>query len=361
VEGHALTDIVPECAVPLAPPMPGQDDINGLRGIHLMRGDIDSPRIIQAHSAPLAGEGASSGMVTVFADVTEERYIEQAKSDFVSFVAHEMRSPLTTISGFSSMLQRSEMQRLEAQKTEPAPSAISSHATGSTSQGSTAQRARFLGLIHDESERLTRLINSLLDVARIEAGQSIDLHREPVDVVAVAQAAVESQRAYSSRHHIVCDFDGALPPVYADRDKVTQILINLLTNALKYSPGGTVTVTAATEQSEDKPMLRVSVRDEGPGIPEEQQHQLFQRFGRTSTPVGPGHRAKPTGTGLGLFLTKHLVERHGGSIGVQSATGQGATFSFTLPLAEAATRSTLPGADQSSFSKSATTTASSAA
>jgi NtrC-family two-component system sensor histidine kinase KinB len=340
VLGQPLAAVLPECAQVMENALSQQRGTNSLRGIQMMRGDIDSPRIIEAHSAPLHGDGASSGVVTVFADVTEERHIEQAKSDFVSFVAHEMRSPLTTISGFSSMLQRSELQRVEAAKAlDGVNTSLPSGAPQSTlGHIAPPQRARYLGLIHDESERLTRLINSLLDVARIEAGHSIELHREPFEFRAVAQAAVDSQRAYSSRHQIVCQIAEA-PPVYADRDKVTQILINLISNALKYSPGGTVTVAAALDDKAPSKYLQISVRDEGPGISGEQHAQLFQRFGRTATPVGPGQRAKPTGTGLGLFLTRHLIERHGGTIWVESEAGQGATFFFTLPLAEAESQS----------------------
>ena len=190
-----------------------------------------------------------------------------------------------------------------------------------------------MGIIHDESERLTRLINNLLDVARIEAGRAIELRPEAIDFAAVAQAAADSQRAYSRRHQIVCQLPYDLPEVWADRDKLTQILINLISNALKYSPGGKVTLTAQPAAG----LVRVSVRDQGPGIVPEQREKLFQRFGRTPPRGGelngPGVRAKPTGTGLGLFLTKHLVEAHGGRIWAESEPGSGAIFTFTLPLA----------------------------
>ncbi len=287
------------------------EDRRGGRSSFLQRGDPDAPRFIEARSSPLplrANRNGERGEVIVFADVTEEKHIEQAKSDFVSFVAHEMRSPLTTISGFSSMLHRTE-----GSQTEPNP-----------------QRLRFLGLIHDESERLKRLINSLLDVSRIEAGHSIEIHVEPYDFAPVALKAIESQRVYSSRHRIVSQWPEALPPVLADRDKTTQVLINLLSNAMKYSPGGVVTVEASV--TGDHKYLQVGVRDEGPGIPPEQQKRLFERFGRLSNPVGSGERAKPSGTGLGLFLSKHLVELQGGTMRVESEEGKGTTFFFTLPL-----------------------------
>ncbi|HEY0075347.1 MAG TPA: CHASE2 domain-containing protein [Abditibacteriaceae bacterium] len=287
--------------------------------VELKRGDPDAPRLIEAQSALLHGQDGqadenptlhnmASGWIVVLDDVTEARYIDRAKSDFVSFVAHEMRSPLTSIAGFASMLQRNE------------------------GLSNTASRVRFLGLIKGESERLTRLINSLLDVARIEAGRPIELLREEQDIQELALAACESQRAYSSRHTIVCNVPPQLPPVWADRDKVLQILINLISNALKYAPGGQVIVSARRAGE----FIEISVRDEGPGIPQEQRRLLFERFGRATTPVaGAGSGAKPTGTGLGLFLAKHLTETHGGTIRASSGASGGAVFTFTLPVAEA--------------------------
>ena len=289
--------------------------ING-KSAMLFRGEPEAVRSIEARVAPLqTPDGDFAGLVAVFADITQRRQIEQAKSDFVSFVAHEMRSPLTSISGFSTMLQRAE-----------------SAPQGGKGALPTASRARFLGLIRNESERLTRLINNLLDVARLEAGRTIEINRDEFDFAPLARLALESQRAYSSRHNLVADLPPHLPTLSADADKVTQILINLTSNALKYSPGGTVTVRAR----ELGQWLEVSVSDEGPGIAPEQRDVLFSRFGRTPTAAtGTGARSKPTGTGLGLFLTKYLVEAHGGKIWVESETGKGATFTFTLPLASA--------------------------
>ncbi|MBW3637015.1 MAG: CHASE2 domain-containing protein [Armatimonadetes bacterium] len=310
--GQSLAHMVED--FPLAVP-PSAAKREAEEPLILQRGHADAPRYIEVSNAPLkTPDGGLAGLVTVFADVTQRRHIEQAKSDFVSFVAHEMRSPLTSISGFSAMLQKSE---------------------GAIERGSApippASRTRFLGLIHEESERLTRLINNLLDVARLEAGHSIELNRDRVDFVRLATSALESQRAYSSRHTLIQSFEENLPLLDVDADKVTQILINLLSNALKYSPRGVVTLGA--RQTGD--WLEVSVCDQGPGIAPEQMGTLFSRFGRTPTPAqGAGSGAKPTGTGLGLFLTKHLVEAHGGRIWVESGTAGGAVFRFTLPLAQ---------------------------
>ena len=299
----------------------------GSKSVTIYRGEAEAVRSIEGRVAPLqTPDGDFGGLVAVFADITQRQQIEQAKSDFVSFVAHEMRSPLTSISGFSAMLQRSENSSAENKSALPA-----------------ASRGRFLGLIHTEAERLTRLINNLLDTARLEAGRDIEINLDEFDFAPLARLALESQRAYSSRHTLVADLPSDLPPLCADADKVTQILINLISNALKYSPGGTVTLRAralknslegaAQEKSADQNWLEVSIGDEGPGIAPEQRATLFSRFGRTPViATGMGARSKPTGTGLGLFLTKYLVEAHGGKIWVESETGEGATFIFTLPL-----------------------------
>lgn len=286
------------------------------KAVTLFRGEPEAVRSIEARVAPLqTPDGEFSGLVAVFADITQRRQVEQAKSDFVSFVAHEMRSPLTSISGFSTMLQRAEGAPGESKSALPV-----------------ASRARFLGIIRNEAERLTRLINNLLDVARLEAGHSIEINCNEFDFAPLARLALESQRAYSSRHTLALDLPPILPTLSADADKVTQILINLTSNALKYSPGGIVTVRARARGE----WLEVSVSDQGTGIAPEQRDVLFSRFGRTPTAAtGAGARSKPTGTGLGLFLTKYLVEAHGGKIWVESEAEQGATFTFTLPLANA--------------------------
>jgi len=301
----AFAEDVPASGVP-APNGAAGDERS--QAVLLFRGSPESPVAIEGRVAPLRESGgALAGLVAVFADVTQRREVEQAKSDFVSFVAHEMRSPLTSISGFSAMLQRGET----GQSALPTPT-----------------RARFLGLIHGESERLTRLINTLLDVARLEAGRAIELNRDAVELAPIARLALENQRAYSSRHALRADLPFFLPPVWADADKVLQILINLLSNAQKYSPGGEIVLGARAGENE----VEMWVRDQGPGIAPEQRAVLFSRFGRVPQGAqGVGAHAKPTGTGLGLFLTKHLVEAHGGRIWVESEAGQGATFRFTLP------------------------------
>lgn len=319
--------------------------------MQIQRGDVDDTRVIEVRSAPLlSSESRGAGIVWVFSDVTEEKDVEQAKSDFVSFVAHEMRSPLTSISGFSSMLQRLENDDENSDVNDKSSTRSGAFARARDSFSSTnsvreqaarakdgATRRRFLSVIHNESERLTRLINNLLDVARLEAGRAFELHCESLDFAALAHEAIESQRIYSRRHTLKFVAAPDLPRLFADRDKMLQILINLLSNAMKYSPGGTVEIVAQIENG----FFEVSVRDEGPGIAPEHRARLFERFGRIGTKSlaaknpGAGERAKPTGTGLGLFLTRHLVESHGGRIWLDDQNPRGARFIFALPLQSA--------------------------
>jgi signal transduction histidine kinase len=292
--GRPLAELLPELATDGA----GWNEPSSLQ---LRRGQGDATRVIAVRTAPLRViEGGASGLIAVLADVTREEEIQQAKSDFVSFVAHEMRSPLTSIAGFTALLLREQEGAPESAQTP------------------------YLGIIRDESDRLTRLINSLLDVARIEAGGGLDLRLEPLDFAPLAREAAALQRGYSERHEIVCEVPDALPLVRADADKAKQILINLLSNAQKHTPRGTVTITARVADE----FLEVAVRDHGPGIPPEVRARLFERF------AGSARNTRMPSTGLGLFLTRHLVQAHGGRIWVESETGQGAAFLFTLPLAE---------------------------
>ena len=202
---RSLNELLPEIAI-------GEENENQT-SLQLRRGEGDKTRMIEVRTAPLrALESGAQGWIAVFADVTRAEEIQQAKSDFVSFVAHEMRSPLTSIAGFTALLLR------EAEDGSPP--------------------AHYLGIIRDESERLTRLINGLLDVARIEAGGGLDLYLETLDFAIIANQAAALQRGYSDKHEIVCELPGDLPSVRADADKAKQILINLLSNAQKHTPRG---------------------------------------------------------------------------------------------------------------------------
>ena len=248
--------------------------------------------------------GAVAGRIFAFRDISSDRLVEQMKSDFVSTVSHELRTPLTSIYGFAETLLRQDVLFGEE------------------------ERRTFLGYIASESQRLTGIVDALLNVARLDTG---DLHVNiaPTDVPDVLGEMVETVRTGSpnGHHRFVVDFPDEPLAANADRDKLRQVFSILLDNALRYSPeGGTVTV--GVERKHDT--VEVSVADEGIGIPRADQEQIFRKFYRGSdaqSRIGTG------GTGLGLFIARGLVTAMGGRIWVESREGEGSTFAFELPAA----------------------------
>lgn len=260
-------------------------------------------KVYQTQSTPVRAEdGETIGAVAIFNDITEIRGVERMKTAFVSTVSHELRTPLTSIKGFISTLLEDTEGYYDHETTH-----------------------EFYGIIDQECDRLTRLISDLLNVSRIEAGRALDLNPKPVDLNKLIGKVVNNQRSYAQNHELVTEGLGDLPVVIADEDKVEQIVTNLTNNAIKYSPhGGTVTVKAAVDNNDT---IIVSVRDQGIGIPQEHLAKVFDRFHR----VDNRDTREVGGTGIGLFLVKHLVEAHGGNIWVESEVGKGSTFIFTLP------------------------------
>jgi PAS domain S-box-containing protein len=227
--------------------------------------------------------------------------VNQRKSEFVTLVSHELQTPLTSMIGYIELL-------LEGQG------------------GPLAKRQReWVGIIGDNADRLMALIDDLLDIARIEAGR-IELKRTPLDLVPLIQEVARALRPQleGKDQWFSLELAEALPAVVGDADRVRQILTNLLSNALKYTPsGGRITITARG----DAGRVRVAVQDTGIGLAPEDQAQLFTPFFRAQNDATQG----VGGTGLGLAITRALVELHGGAITATSAPGQGSTFSFTLP------------------------------
>ncbi|HEY8201698.1 MAG TPA: ATP-binding protein [Actinomycetota bacterium] len=241
--------------------------------------------------------GRVAAVVAVARDITRRKRIDLAKSETISAVSHELRSPLTSVKGFTATLLN-RWDRLDDET-----------------------KKHLLYTIDTDADRVTRLIGELLDVSRLEAGR-LYLRRQMVCIAQVARRVVERAGPLSSKHTIETDFPETFPEVYADPDKIQQVLTNLVENALKYTPGGRVCVTGSYADD----MVRVAVADEGEGIAAEHRKQVFSKFfGR----IG----GSPTGTGLGLYITKGLVEAHGGRIWVEDAPGGGAVFAFTLPVA----------------------------
>jgi signal transduction histidine kinase len=224
------------------------------------------------------------------------------KTEFVSMVSHELRTPLTSIQGYAELLL--EDKQIAGEKRET------------------------LTIVKKNADRLLGLINDLLDLSRMEAGK-IDLHRTSLDLACLIPEVAGSLRPLieAKRQRLRLDLGDALPAVWADADRVTQILTNLISNAHKYTRAdGSITVAAR----QDDGFVRVDVSDTGVGLSPEDQAQLFTKFFRVHdrSPQAAG------GTGLGLVITRLLVELHGGRIAVSSAPGQGSTFSFSLPALE---------------------------
>jgi signal transduction histidine kinase len=233
------------------------------------------------------------------------RELDQLKSDFLSNVSHEFRTPLAAIKGF--------VDNLLDGVTGPLPD----------------KQRHYLVRVHDNVERLSRMVSDLLDLTRIEAGK-IELVPETLDVAATIAEATESLRPLARARNIgLTAALAACPPIWGDPDKVHQVLTNLISNGLKFSPpGGRVTVSVAAEPPE---MVRIAVRDTGLGIPPGERERVFDKFYQ----VGRVDGERPPGSGLGLTIARHLVELHGGRIWVEGGLGEGSTFVVLLPASVA--------------------------
>jgi len=233
------------------------------------------------------------------------RELDRMKDDFVSTVSHELRTPLTSIRAFAEILHdRPEL--------------------------ASAKRQEFVGIILRETERLTRLINQILDLAKIESGRA-EWAAEPVDVRGVIRDAADSTAALYRERGVQLDTEvpERVPIVVADRDRLQQVVLNLLANAVKFSAPGAGRVRVQVSAGEGA--VRVDVADNGIGIAPEQQGAIFEKFRQ----VGDTLTGRPQGTGLGLPISRLIVRQFGGELWVASEAGRGATFSFTIPVAQA--------------------------
>jgi signal transduction histidine kinase len=250
--------------------------------------------------------------------------------DFLSIAAHELRTPLTVI---KANVQFTARQLDKATATRRPQSAAQRRAApaGSANTGTRRQVAALretLPRMERAMSRLERLVNDLLDVSRIQEGK-LQFDFGPHDLAALVRETVEehAQLAPERTIHLRMPTDSPRIALIADGDRVAQVLTNYLTNALKYSEAERpVTVTLSVEPD----AARVEVRDEGPGLPEEEWQHIWQRFYRV--PDMPTSTGSGVGLGLGLFISRTIVERHGGEVGVRSRVEDGATFWFTLPL-----------------------------
>jgi signal transduction histidine kinase len=265
--------------------------------------ELDTPpSTIRVFRTPMFSSGGGySGMVFVLHDVTKDKEIDKMKSDFVSNVSHELRTPLTSIKSFSELiLDDLDAMDIEIQK-------------------------RFLGIIRDEAERLTRLISDILDLQKIQTN-NIKWHVENVELSQVIENSMLtfSELAKTKRLHLSCETQGDLPLVYGDRDRLQQVLINLISNAIKFSKENGQIKMQAKEIPEG---VLLSVSDNGIGIPVDKRERVFERFYQ----VDGSATKERGGTGLGLAISKEIIEHHGGRIWVESKVGEGCTFSFVIP------------------------------
>jgi PAS domain S-box-containing protein len=255
-------------------------------------------------------EGRVTGVIKYAKVVTEQkkledqrRAVEQFRNELISLASHEIRAPLTSIRGYAETL------------------------TNGAANLDPEEFREFVQIIDHESQRLETLVTDLLDMSQVDEGK-LRLDPGPCALAPVCEEAIRVTVGASSRHDVKSHVPPDLPQIRASRERVRQILVNLLSNATKYSPdGGTVTLTAGTVGG----VVRVSVSDEGIGIPEDAQERLFTRFYRVRAP----ETADVQGTGLGLYICKVIVEGYGGRLWAESRPGDGSTFHVELPAGDA--------------------------
>jgi len=261
--------------------------------------DPRHPRIMRARTSVIADkEGKQTGIVTIIHDVTHEREVDRMKTEFISTAAHELRTPLTSIQGFSEiMLTRNDITDEE--------------------------KKRFLSYINKQSVSLTLIVGDLLDIARIESGKGFALNKVDFNINDAISQIVPFFQENSPKHR----FDISLPDhpayVHADRQKIEQVLKNLIGNAVKYSPEGGP-IRLAGKISDDH--YEVTVIDQGIGMSHDQVEKIFDKFYRVDA-----SNTAIEGTGLGMTIVKFIVEAHGGRIWVESELGRGTTVRFTIP------------------------------
>lgn len=274
--------------------------------------------ITRISTYPLLGkDGQLHAVINHKRDVTKERQLEDLKAGFLAAVSHELRTPLTSIMGFNKLNLRRLTRHVRpflAEAPEEARNALQKALSD-------------MEVMATEGERLGRLVNEVLDLSKLEAGK-LRLKLEEVDLPALVAGAITATAALHLGRHIlmVPDLPEICPPAWADRDRLSQILVNLVSNAIKYTERGEIRLTVTVAPQE----LIVAIQDFGAGIPPDELPHIFERFRQ----AGEAQRGRPAGTGLGLPICRELVHLHRGRIWVDSVLGQGSTFSFTVRRAD---------------------------
>ncbi|MEZ4593834.1 MAG: GAF domain-containing protein [Chloroflexota bacterium] len=262
-------------------------------------------KFISVHLSPVLSDNQFYGTVSIFRDITKEVEVDKLKSEFVSTVSHELRTPMTSIKGYADLM----LMGAAGQMTEP--------------------QSRYLQVIKNNADRLHMLVNDLLDISRIETGKT-GLDLRPLDIPQIIEQVVEGHLNGRIQHEnralqVTTEIAPSLPLVNADQARITQILTNLLDNALNYTPdNGRIHINARATHS----FVHISVTDTGIGIAKENQDKIFDRFYRAED----SDVQRVPGTGLGLAIVRSLIEMHGGRLKVESELGKGSTFTFNIPV-----------------------------
>jgi signal transduction histidine kinase len=272
---------------------------NTIVGIHHPDGRVGW---LSIDAVPLVrpGQTAPWAVVSTIADVTREQELDRAKEEFVSIVSHELRTPLTSVRGSLGLLGAGDRASFDD------------------------KQRRLIDIATSNVERLARLVDDLLDIERLQAERS-PFDTRDLDAADAVRISLDAIGEMADANGVRLEMGPCAGHVVADLDRLVQILTNLVSNAVKFSPlGSLVTVSAAPEEE----MVVFSVRDRGRGIPGDKLEEIFERF----VQVDASDTRDKGGSGLGLAICKDLVERQGGRIWVQSELGHGSTFSFTLPM-----------------------------
>ena len=259
-------------------------------------------KILKVNGVPIMRNNKLEGAILVFHDITELRRLEKIRQDFVANVSHELRTPVSSIKGYAETLLEGALEDKDNAK-------------------------EFIGIIYQDSNRLASLINDLLDLSKIESGKMkmFFIELDPIPLIKRTVTIIENQ-AKAKSIQLIIDVPQGLPKIKADEARFSQVMINLLDNAIKYSSeGGKAIISARVDGS----VLQIDISDTGMGISEKDLPRIFERFYR----VDKARSRELGGTGLGLSIVKHIVSAHGGQVWVKSELGHGSTFSFTIPLA----------------------------
>ena len=264
-----------------------------------------------SHTPILDGNGRPCGGITTFRDSTQEKLEEEARKDFISSVTHELRAPLTAIKSYVEMLIDNEANDPNLQRD-------------------------FFNTINEEADRLARLIDDMLNMSKMEVGNLV-LNKSLVRTRKLLEDAVNGVRSASKSKSIelAADIADDLPDVEADKEMVRVVVTNLLGNGIKYTQDGgrvflTAEAVAPAESETGNGNILITVTDNGPGIPEDEQDKVFEKFYRAQSAT----EQKVVGNGLGLALAREIATLHGGDIKLESTVGEGSKFSFVLPAAE---------------------------